>query len=148
MSEKMTSQNELSGFKSVPYSRPLGKLHYGNSRTRCQFLDQRVCDPNFLTPHPIWTVKNAPMKLQAPSFMRGATSYGTDFLHTHFFVTSFSRLFWYCHICRLLNISYLNPITNPNPLPNSTLTIGAAARNPNYQGSRVYLNYRGSRMQP
>jgi hypothetical protein len=64
--------------------------------------------------------------------------------HTFFFVTSFSRLFWYCHVCRLLNISYLNPITNPTPLPNATLTIGAARHNPNCQGSRVYPNYQGS----
>jgi hypothetical protein len=32
-------------------------------------------------------------------------------------------------------------------VPNTTLTIGATARNPNYRGSRVYPNYRGSRMQ-
>ena len=31
---------------------------------------------------------------------------------------------------------------------NTTLTIGATARNPNYWGSHVYPNYRGSRMQP
>ncbi len=47
-----------------------------------------------------------------------------------------------------LTFSHLNLITNPTPLPNATLTIGATARNPNYRGSRVYLNYRGSRMQP
>ncbi len=47
-----------------------------------------------------------------------------------------------------LKFSHLNPITNPTPLPNATLTIGATARNPNYRGSRVYPNYRGSRMQP
>ncbi len=44
--------------------------------------------------------------------------------------------------------SHLNLITNPTPLPNATLTIGATARNPNYRGSRVYPNYRGSRTQP
>ncbi len=44
--------------------------------------------------------------------------------------------------------SHLNPITNPTPLPNATLTIGANARNPNYRGSRVYPNYWGSRTQP
>ncbi len=47
-----------------------------------------------------------------------------------------------------LTFSQLNPITNPTPLPNATLTIGATARNPNYRGSRVYPNYRGSRTQP
>ncbi len=41
-----------------------------------------------------------------------------------------------------------NPITNPTPMPNATLTIGATARNPNYRGSSVYRNYRGSRSQP
>ncbi len=61
---------------------------------------------------------------------------------------SFLHLFWYCHACGLLNVSYLNQITNPTPLPNATLTIGAAARNPNYWGSRVYPNYLGSRTQP
>jgi hypothetical protein len=59
---------------------------------------------------------------------------------------SFLRLFWCCHVCRLLNVSYLNPTTNPTPLPNATLnigaagctlTIGAAARNPNYRGCRT-----------
>jgi hypothetical protein len=44
--------------------------------------------------------------------------------------------------------SHLNPITNPTPRLNATLTIGATARNPNYQGSREYPNYRGSCMQP
>jgi hypothetical protein len=34
------------------------------------------------------------------------------------------------------------------PPPITTLTLGATARNPNYQGSRVYPNYRGSRTQP
>jgi hypothetical protein len=47
-----------------------------------------------------------------------------------------------------LTFSHLNPITNPTPQPNATLTIGATARNPNYQGSRVYPNYQGSSMQP
>jgi hypothetical protein len=47
-----------------------------------------------------------------------------------------------------LTFSHLNPITNPTPLPNATLTIGATARNPNYWGSRVYPNYQGSCMQP
>ena len=32
--------------------------------------------------------------------------------------------------------SHLNPITNPTPRPNTTLTIGATARNPNYRGRR------------
>ncbi len=56
--------------------------------------------------------------------------------------------FLYCHVCRLLNVSHLNLITNPTPLPNATLTIGAAASNPNYWGSCVYPNYWGSRTQP
>ncbi len=47
-----------------------------------------------------------------------------------------------------ITFSHLNPITNPTPLPNATLTIGATARNPNYRGSRVYPNYQGSRTQP
>ncbi len=42
----------------------------------------------------------------------------------------------------------LTPITNPTPRPNATLTIGATASNPNYQGSRVYPIYWGSRTQP
>ncbi len=45
-------------------------------------------------------------------------------------------------------ISHLNPITNLTPQPNTTLTIGATACNPNYWGSHVYLNYRGSCTQP
>jgi hypothetical protein len=49
-----------------------------------------------------------------------------------FFCDAIFAIFWYCHVCRLLNVSYLNLITNPTPLPNATLTIGAAARNPNY----------------
>ncbi len=80
-------------------------------------------------------------------FIRGIL-YGTDWISYYFLVTSFSHLFWYCHICRLLNVSHLNSITIPTPLPNATLTIGAAAHNPNYRGSRVYPNYRGSRTQP
>jgi hypothetical protein len=44
--------------------------------------------------------------------------------------------------------SHLNPITNPTPLPNATLTIGATAHNPNYRGSCEYPIYRGSRTQP
>jgi hypothetical protein len=47
-----------------------------------------------------------------------------------------------------LTFSHLNPITNPTPLLNATLTIRATARNPNYRGSCVYPNYRSSRMQP
>ncbi len=46
-----------------------------------------------------------------------------------------------------LMFSPLNPITNPNPWLNATLTIGATASNPNHQGSCVYPNYRGSRTQ-
>ncbi len=47
-----------------------------------------------------------------------------------------------------LTFSHLNPITNPTPQPNATLTIGATACNPKYWGSRVYPNYWGSRTQP
>jgi hypothetical protein len=47
-----------------------------------------------------------------------------------------------------LMFSHLNPITNLTPWPNATLTIGATACNPNYQGSRVYSNYWGSCRQP
>ncbi len=47
-----------------------------------------------------------------------------------------------------LTFSHLNPITNPTPLPNATLTIRATAHNPNYWGSRMYPNYWGSCTQP
>jgi hypothetical protein len=47
-----------------------------------------------------------------------------------------------------LTFSHLNPITNPTPRLNATLPIEATARNPNYWGSRVYPNYRGSCTQP
>jgi hypothetical protein len=47
-----------------------------------------------------------------------------------------------------LTFSYLNPITNPTPRLNATLTIGATVGNPNYRGSRVYPNYWGSCTQP
>ena len=47
-----------------------------------------------------------------------------------------------------LTFSPLNPIINPTPRPNATLTIGATACNPNYWGSHVYPNYWGSCMQP
>ncbi len=47
-----------------------------------------------------------------------------------------------------LMFSHLNPITITAPLPNATLTLGAIARNPNYWGSLVYPNCRGSCMQP
>ncbi len=74
--------------------------------------------------------------------------YGTGLISYIFLRSLFLCLFWYCHVCRLLKFSYLNPITNPTPLPNATLTIRAAARNPNCWGIQVYPNYRGSRMQP
>jgi hypothetical protein len=47
-----------------------------------------------------------------------------------------------------LTFSPLNPITNLTPRLNANLTIGATAHNPNYWGSHVYANYRGSCMQP
>ncbi len=59
-----------------------------------------------------------------------------------------SCLFFTAMYVDYLTFSHLNPITNSTPLPNATLTIGATARNPNYRGSRVYPNYRGSCTQP
>jgi hypothetical protein len=75
--------------------------------------------------------------------------YGTNLI-------SFKSILDYCfhvYFCTAayvdyLMFSHLNLITNPTPRPNTTLTIGAAARNPNYGGSRVYPNYRGSCTQP
>jgi hypothetical protein len=74
--------------------------------------------------------------------------YGMDLIYNKKIVMSFLYLFWHCHVCRLLNVSHLNLITNPTPLPNTTPTIRAAAHNPNYQGSSVYPNYWGSCTQP
>ncbi len=75
--------------------------------------------------------------------------YGTDLI-------SFKPILDYCFCVYFstatyvdyLMFSHLNPITNPTPRPNATLTIGATARNPNYWGSRVYPNYQGSCTQP
>jgi len=75
--------------------------------------------------------------------------YGTDLI-------SFKSILDYCFCVYFgtatyvdyLMFSHLNLITNPTPRPNATLTIGATARNPNYQGSHVYPNYRGSCTQP
>ena len=75
--------------------------------------------------------------------------YGTDLI-------SFKSILDYCFriyfgtatYVDYLRFSHLNPITNPTPPPNATLTIGATVRNPNYRGSRVYPNYQGSRTQP
>ncbi len=64
------------------------------------------------------------------------------------YVSNCSYLFGTARYVDYLTFSHLNLITNPTPLPNATLTIGATARNPNYQGSRVYPNYRGSLTQP
>ncbi len=63
-------------------------------------------------------------------------------------ISNYGYLFGTAMYVDYLTFSLLNPITNPTPLPNTTLTIEATARNPNYQGSRVYPNYRGSRTQP
>jgi hypothetical protein len=75
--------------------------------------------------------------------------YGTDLI-------SFKSILDYCFriyfgtamYVDYLMFSHLNPITNPTPQPNATLTIRATARSPNYRGSRVYPNYRGSYTQP
>jgi hypothetical protein len=64
------------------------------------------------------------------------------------YISNYGYLFGTAMYVDYLTFSHLNPITNPTPLPNATLTIGATARNPNYRGSRVYPNYRGSRTQP
>jgi hypothetical protein len=60
------------------------------------------------------------------------------------YIGNYGYLFGTATYVDYLTFSHLNPITNPTPLPNATLTIGATARNPNYRGSRVYPNYRGS----
>ncbi len=62
-------------------------------------------------------------------------------------ISNYGYLFGTATYVDYLTFSHLNTITNPTPLPNATQTIGATARNPNYWGSRVYPNYRGSRTQ-
>ncbi len=75
--------------------------------------------------------------------------YGIDLIFPNsIFEYSFRDYFGTATYVDYLTFSHLNPITNPTPLPNATLTIGATAHNPNYRGSRVYLNYRGSCTQP
>ncbi len=64
------------------------------------------------------------------------------------YISNYGYLFGTATYVDYLTLSHLNPITNPTTLPNTTLTIGATARNPNYRGSCVYPNYRGSRTQP
>jgi hypothetical protein len=64
------------------------------------------------------------------------------------YISNYGYLFGTATYVDYLTFSHLNPITNSTPLPNATLTIGATALNPNYRGSRVYSNYRGSRTQP
>jgi hypothetical protein len=64
------------------------------------------------------------------------------------YISNYGYLFGTATYLDYLTFSHLNPITNPTPLPNATLTIRATARNPNYWGSRVYPNYRGSHTQP
>jgi hypothetical protein len=64
------------------------------------------------------------------------------------YISNYGYLFGTATYLDYLTFFHLNPITNPTPLPNATLTIGTTARNPNYRGSRRYPNYRGSRMQP
>ncbi len=56
-------------------------------------------------------------------------------------ISNYGYLFGTATYVDYLTFSHLNPITNPTPLPNATLTIRATARNPNYRGSRVYPNY-------
>jgi hypothetical protein len=64
------------------------------------------------------------------------------------YISNYGYLFSTATYVDYLRFSHLNPITNPTPPPNATLTIGATVRNPNYRGSRVYPNYQGSRTQP
>jgi hypothetical protein len=65
------------------------------------------------------------------------------------FISNYGYLFGTAMHVDYFKFSHLNPITNPTPLPNATLTIiGATARNTNFRGSRVYPNFLGSRMQP
>ncbi len=71
------------------------------------------------------------------------------------YINNYGYLFGTTTYVDYLTFSHLNPITNPTPLPNTTLTIGqphatltigaamctltigAAARNPNYRGCRM-----------
>ncbi len=64
------------------------------------------------------------------------------------YISNYGYLFGTAMYVDYLTFSQLNPITNPTPLLNATLTIEATAHNPNYQGSRVYPNYRDSRTHP
>ncbi len=64
------------------------------------------------------------------------------------YISNYGYLFGTAMYVDYLTFSHPNPITNPTPLPNATLTIGATTRNPNYRGSRVYPNHWGSRTQP
>jgi hypothetical protein len=64
------------------------------------------------------------------------------------YISNYGYLFGTAMYVDYLTFSHLNLITNPTPLLNATLIIGATARSPNYRGSRVYPNYRGSRTQP
>jgi hypothetical protein len=64
------------------------------------------------------------------------------------YIINYGYLFGTATYVDYSTFSHLNPITNPTPLPNAILTIGATACNPNYWGSHVYPNYWGSRTQP
>jgi hypothetical protein len=64
------------------------------------------------------------------------------------YISNYGYLFGTATYVDYLTFSHHNPITNPTPLPNATLTIGTTARNANYRGSGVYPNYQGIRMQP
>jgi hypothetical protein len=66
----------------------------------------------------------------------------------NFYINNYKHLFGTATYIDYLTFSHLNSITNPTPLPNATLTMGATKHNPDYQGSRVYLDYRVSRTQP
>jgi hypothetical protein len=75
--------------------------------------------------------------------------YGTDLISINSILDyCFCVLFGTAAYVDYLTFSHLNPIPNPTPRLNTTLTIRAPARNPNYWGSRVYPNYRGSCLQP
>ncbi len=53
------------------------------------------------------------------------------------YISNYGYLFGPATYVDYLTFSHLNLITNPTPLPNATLIIGATAGNPNYRGSRV-----------
>ena len=64
------------------------------------------------------------------------------------YISNYGYLFGTAMYVDYLTFSHLHPITYPTSLLNATLTIGATTHNPNYWGSRVYPNHRGSGTQP